>query len=153
MKKRLTLALLFAALIFTLSADPRLIVTSIGYSPTSNSAILGIGMPIGLFSPNGKGTLMLKTNWRNKDYPKGFETETEPFDWWAPTGEEIWGYSIISFGYMIDVPTTNWLSLTPYLGYGTKHNYIQYLSSATGWHFYNHTQESLFDAGDRKSVV
>ena len=48
---------------------------------------------------------------------------------------------------MIDVPTTNWLSLTPYLGYGTKHNYIQYLSSATGWHFYNHTQESLFDAG------
>ncbi|MDD2601299.1 MAG: hypothetical protein PHO37_19110 [Kiritimatiellae bacterium] len=139
--------LLFASICCFLMADPALGLIGFGYAPPVKHNTVIIGVPLSYIGQGKPGSLMIKVLYRDKNYPKGFETESEPYEWWDPTGREIYGSFVGSIGYMIDIPRLSGFSLTPYLGLGSRHTYTEYLSSATGWHFYNRTTKQLIDLG------
>lgn len=146
--KSIMLVLLFTCgLLYSASALSLDFMMGGGYSPEKAGTVLIVGAPIGMISPLKSGLLYMRAYWRDKNYPKGYETETEPFSWWLPTGREIWGEGSVCAGVLFDVPGATWMSFAPYIGWGSKQTYVEYYSTATGWNFFNKTEEQLFDAG------
>ncbi len=138
---------IFLASITCLHADPELGLMGFGRTPLSGYTIVNLGMSLKVFPRINKGTLYITSCWKDHGIVEGFEHYDEPLDWWKPTGENIYIRSSVCIGMMFDVPKTDWLSIAPYVGYGTHDTYTQYVSSATGWKFYNRTKRDIYDAG------
>lgn len=113
---------------------------------TGNTVVIGAYTLKTLMNLNN-AAMYLTTSFKDKGFPEGFEHYDEPLDWWVPTGEEIYSTTVACGGVLFDVPKTNWLSIAPHIGWGRKYTYTQYVSSATGWKFYNRTSKYIADYG------
>lgn len=126
---------------------PTYVLGGVGYASNTGEMIWVMGVPTAWLHNGLPGGFYGKLISSSKGYPNGTHTDDPPFDWWVPTGEELWDQHIIHIGYMIPVKKLTWLSIAPYIGFGYKNTHTQYRSTASGLWFYTTSTKDRSDYG------